>query len=157
MVPGRDVRSSWDRQTQSLLEQALLLAVRTHRGQEDKGGAPYILHPLRVMLSVGKPVEMIAAVLHDAIEDGDLTLEELKGAGFPDEVISVLDALTRRLGESYSEYLDRVRENPTAVRVKVADLKDNLDESRIPNPTDRDLERFEKYRWALAKLLSPES
>jgi len=143
----------WEKDKQVLLEQALFLALKVHRGQTDKGGAPYILHPLRVMLSLDEPEEMIAAALHDTLEDGGLSLEELRHRGFPDEVVRALDALTRRPGESYSEYLGRVRENPTAVRVKVADLRDNLDESRIPNPTDRDRERGEKYREALAELV----
>lgn len=101
---------------------------------------------------MAEPVEMIAAVLHDAIEDGDLSLEELRSRGFPDEIVCALDALTRRPEEPYVEYLARVRENALAVRVKLADLRDNLDESRVPNPTDRDRERWEKYRRALAEL-----
>lgn len=147
------MRNNWDGRTQALFEEALLLAVTAHRGQKDKGGAPYVLHPLRVMLSLGEPAEMIAAVLHDTVEDGGLTLEELRRKGFPDEVVCALDALTRRPGESYADYLGRVRENPIAMRVKVADLEDNLDESRIPNPTDRDRERWEEYRRALAELV----
>ena len=148
----RDAGAGWDNQTQLLLEEALLLAVRAHRGQKDKGGTPYALHPLRLMLSLAEPVEMIAAVLHDAVEDGDLTLEELRSTGFPDEVVCALDALTRRPEESYAEYLARVRENAVAVRVKVADLRHNLDESRVSNPTNRDRERWEKYRRAFVGL-----
>lgn len=142
----------WDDRARVLLEEAVLLAAGAHRGQRDKGGAPYVLHPLRVMLSLSEPVEMIAAVLHDALEDGGLSLEELRSRGFPDEVLRALEALTRRLGEPYAEYLGRVREDPVAVKVKVADLKDNLHETRIPNPTEKDRERWEKYRRALAWL-----
>ncbi|MEW6048784.1 MAG: HD domain-containing protein [Bacillota bacterium] len=151
-MAGRDARSNWNSQEQALLDEALLLAVRAHRGQKDKGGAPYILHPLRVMLSLGEPSEMVAAVLHDAIEDGNVSAEQLRGKGFPEEVVRALDALTRRPGEDYGEYLVRVKANPLALRVKVADLRDNLDESRIPDRTEEDLRRWEKYRRALQEL-----
>jgi len=137
---------------QLLLESAIVLAVGTHRGQEDKGGAPYILHPLRVMLSLRGPLEMIVGVLHDVVEDGGVTLDRLRRAGYPDRVVEALDALTRRPEESCDVYLARVKANPLALQVKLADLHDNLDESRIAEPTEKDRRRWEKYRRALAEL-----
>ncbi|MEW6545597.1 MAG: GTP pyrophosphokinase [Bacillota bacterium] len=137
---------------QALLESAIVLAVAAHRGSTDKGGAPYVLHPLRVMLQLGDLREMAAGVLHDAVEDGGVTLEQLGHLGFPADVLEALEALTRRPGEDYGAYLGRVKANPMALRVKLADLRDNLDESRIPEPTDADRRRWEKYRRALADL-----
>ncbi|MEW5933042.1 MAG: GTP pyrophosphokinase [Bacillota bacterium] len=137
---------------QALLESAIVLAVGAHRGQKDRAGAPYILHPLRVGLSLRDPLEVMAGVLHDAVEDGGVTLEQLRHAGFPAEVVEALDALTRRPGETYGDYLVRVKANPLALRVKLADLRDNLDESRIPEPSESDRRLWEKYRSALRRL-----
>lgn len=137
---------------QALLESAIVLAAGAHRGQKDRAGAPYILHPLRVMLSLREPLEMIAGVLHDVVEDGGITLDQLRNAGYPVEVVDALDALTRRSGESYGDYLMRVKANPLALRVKLADLRDNLDESRIPEPSEADRLLWEKYRRALQEL-----
>ncbi len=143
----------WESQClQALVESAIVLAVDVHQGQKDKGGVPYILHPLRVMLSLRHPMEIIAGVLHDVIEDGGVTLERLRRSGYPDGVVDALDALTRRPEEGYGDYLARVKANPLALSVKLADLRDNLDESRIPEPTENDRRRWEKYRRALAEL-----
>ena len=84
----------------STLERAIQVAVSAHAGQVDKAGQPYILHPLRVMLHVSGLHERISAVLHDVVEDTDLTLEDLAGEGFPDDVIMALEALTKREGET---------------------------------------------------------
>ncbi|MBC7337968.1 MAG: GTP pyrophosphokinase [Clostridia bacterium] len=125
-----------------------------HRGQKDRAGAPYILHPLRVMLSSREPLEMIAGVLHDVVEDSGIALEQLRTAGYPADVIEALDALARRPGENYGDYLARVKANPLALRVKLADLRDNLDESRIPEPSEDDRRLWQKYRRALQELQS---
>ncbi|MFZ5767226.1 MAG: GTP pyrophosphokinase [Bacillota bacterium] len=139
---------------EALLESAIVLAVGAHRGQKDRAGAPYILHPLRVMLSSREPLEMIAGVLHDVVEDSGIALEQLRTAGYPADVIEALDALTRRPGENYGDYLARVKANPLALREKLADLRDNLDESRIPEPSENDRRLWQKYRWALQELQS---
>ncbi|MEW6049148.1 MAG: GTP pyrophosphokinase [Bacillota bacterium] len=137
---------------QALLESAIVLAVGAHRGQKDRAGAPYILHSLRVGLSFRDPLEVMAGVLHDVVEDGGATLEQLRRAGFPADVVEALDALTRRAGETYDDYLVRVKANRLALRVKLADLRDNLDESRIPEPSEDDRQLWEKYRSALQQL-----
>jgi (p)ppGpp synthase/HD superfamily hydrolase len=135
------------------LETAISIATNAHKGQTDKGGKPYILHPFRVMLSVGdSEVAQTVAVLHDVVEDTDWTLDALRAEGFPEEVLDGIDAVTRREGESYEDFVDRAARNPIGRRVKIADIKDNMDLSRIQEPTDQDYARVEKYRAALIRL-----
>lgn len=137
-----------------MIEKAILIAVNAHRCQVDKGGKPYILHPLRLMFSIEDETEKICAVLHDVIEDTDVTLDYLRERGFSKEVLSALDALTRRKDETYDEFIDRIIENKIACNVKLADLNDNMDISRIKNPTEKDYERLEKYKKAKDKILN---
>ncbi|MHC4489028.1 MAG: GTP pyrophosphokinase [Planctomycetota bacterium] len=127
------------------LEKAIILAANAHLGQKDKAGAPYILHPLRVMLRMRRQTEMLVAVLHDVVEDTSWTLDALRKEGFPEEVLMVLDCLTRKNGESYDGYIERVKNIPVARRVKLADLEDNMNISRISNLTERDIDRLKKY------------
>lgn len=135
-----------------MLEEAILIAVSAHKGQIDKGGNPYILHPLSLMLSVNGKIEQICAVLHDVIEDTDITLEYLEKEGFSQEVIQALDALTRRDNESYDEFIGRITYNRVACNVKLADLNHNMDLSRIPSPSKKDYDRVEKYKKAAGKI-----
>ncbi|NTW71347.1 MAG: GTP pyrophosphokinase [Eubacteriaceae bacterium] len=136
-----------------MLNKALLIAINAHQGQTDKAGQPYILHPLRVMLSRKNELERVCAVLHDVIEDTDITFDDLRNDGFTEEMIAVLDALTRRDGETYEEFIDRVIDNKIACNVKLADLYDNMDLSRIETPSEDDYKRIEKYRKAAARIL----
>jgi (p)ppGpp synthase/HD superfamily hydrolase len=136
----------------STIEHAIALAAKAHEGQRDLSGAPYILHPLRVMLSVATMEERIAAVLHDVIEDCDWTIDRLRAEGFAEAVITAVESLTRKQDEAYENFIQRVAANPIGRRVKLADLRDNSDLSRISNPTDLDYERLEKYRKAIAFL-----
>jgi (p)ppGpp synthase/HD superfamily hydrolase len=132
----------------SLLERAILLAVQAHRGQVDRSGAPYILHPLRVMLRVETENERIAAVLHDVVEDTEWTLDGLRAEGFPEEVVQAVDCLTRREEESYDDRVARAAANPIARRVKLADLEDNMDVRRLARWSEEDAARFERYHRA---------
>ncbi len=136
-----------------MLEKAILIATSAHQGQIDKAGKPYILHPLRLMFSRINEIERICAVLHDVIEDTDITLDYLRNEGFSEEILSVLDALTRRSNESYDEFISRIINNKIACYVKLADLCDNMDLSRITNPTEKDCQRIEKYRRAADRIL----
>jgi len=111
----------------STLERAIQIATGAHTSQVDKAGEPYILHPLRVMLNVSSPDERLVAVLHDVIEDSEITSKDL-------------------LSEGFSTTIEGVADNPLARIVKLADLKDNSDLSRIPNPTERDFKRLKKYQ-----------
>lgn len=110
------------------IDEAAALATKAHAGQVDKAGRAYILHPMAVAAALsGEPEEVIvAALLHDVVEDGGVTLAFLAEAGFSEPVVSAIDALTRRPGESYNAYLDRVAENPIAAKVKIADAEHNL-------------------------------
>lgn len=136
----------------SQIEQAIFLALKAHKGQVDKAGAPYILHPLRVMLSLSDEKEMIAAVLHDIVEDTDFTLEDLRNEGFPEEIILAVDCLTRKQDETYDDFITRASKNVISKSVKLADLKDNMNLSRIKNPGEKDFERIKKYEKAVSML-----
>lgn len=135
-----------------MLEKAAKLAEKAHQGQVDKGGQPYILHPGRVMEQCETETEKIVALLHDVMEDTPYTLEDLRQEGFSEEVLEALLCLTHREGEPYMAYIGRVCENPLAARVKYADLQDNMDLRRIPEPTERDFARLEKYKGAKARI-----
>lgn len=136
----------------NLLEKAIAIAVGAHRNQKDKAGAPYILHPLRIMLQMKSDEERIAAVLHDVVEDSDWTLEELKEEGFPGAIIAAVDCLTRRAGESYTAFVKRAGKNPLARKVKRADLVDNLDIMRMKRLSEKDRQRLNRYLNALKTL-----
>ena len=134
------------------LEDAIALAVEAHRGQRDKAGQTYILHPLRVMMRLETETERMVAVLHDVVEDSPWTLERLRGLGYPEEVLGALDCLTKREGETYEAFIERVLPHPLARRVKRADLEDNMDVRRLPAVTAKDAERLARYRAAWARL-----
>lgn len=139
----------------SNLSRAIQIANEAHDGQHDKGGSPYILHPLRVMMAVQGDRERIAAVLHDVAEDcPEWPLERLRAEPFSGAVCDALDALTRRKGEDYWDFIDRCADDPIAKVVKMADLKDNQDLSRIKRPTEADGLRVQKYVKASMILLS---
>ncbi len=138
----------------STLEKAIAIAATAHAGQRDKGGQPYILHPLRVMLRLQSDEERIAGVLHDVVEDTSVTLEHLRSEGFTEMVLTALEALTKRPGETRLEAAARAARHPVARAVKLADNAENSDLSRIPNPTDKDFARLEEYRQVRELLLS---
>lgn len=134
------------------IEKAIQLALEAHAGQVDKGGEPYILHPLRMMSRMEGEVEAIVAVLHDVVEDSDVGLQDLRVHGFSKEAIDAVECLTKREGEDYESFIRRVDGNEVARRVKIADLEDNLDIARIPELEPPDLERVAKYHRALQWL-----
>ena len=137
----------------STLERAISIAAEAHAGAHDKGGAPYILHPLRMMLTLSTTEERIVAVLHDVCEDcPPWTLEKMRAEGFSEGVIRALDSVTKRDGETYEDFALRAAADPIGRRVKLADLADNCDLSRISNPSDKDRERIDKYRRAIALI-----
>ncbi len=136
------------------LEDAIILAAGAHRGQTDKAGQPYILHLLRVMLRLEDEAGRISAVLHDILEDTTVTPDDLRRAGHGEDVLRALDALTRREGEDYAEFIERVAKNSLARRVKLADLADNLNAARLSELTTRDRERLARYRTAFERLSS---
>lgn len=134
------------------IERAIAIALQAHAGQTDKGGQPYILHPLRVMMAAATPDERVVAVLHDVVEDSDWTLPRLMNAGLTPVQAAALDAVTRRAGESYETFVARAGADALGRRVKMLDLRDNCDLTRIPAPGGADAERRARYRRALAML-----
>lgn len=129
----------------STLERAIELAITYHKGQKDKAGQAYILHPLRVMLRCQGESAQMVAVMHDLLEDTPVSLEMLRQEGFTDEVLRALEGVTRRPGESYREFVLRAKADPLARQVKLADLEDNLDVRRLSEITSRDAQRLERY------------
>jgi (p)ppGpp synthase/HD superfamily hydrolase len=127
------------------LAHAIALAAKAHEAQTDKAGAPYILHPLRVMQKMHTEAEMMTAVLHDTVEDTDWTLDGLRGEGFSEEVLAAVDSVTHREGESYEAYLARAAADPIGRKVKLGDLEDNMDLRRLSELTSKDMERLQKY------------
>ncbi|WP_026050940.1 GTP pyrophosphokinase [Clostridium tunisiense] len=138
-----------------MLEVAIKIAVEAHSGQLDKAGQPYVLHPLKVMLSLNNEKDRVVGVLHDVIEDTDITYEYLKTNGFEGEteILEALESVTKKEEETYDEFIDRVALNSIGKRVKLADLQDNMDLSRITNPTTKDFERLKKYDKAKERLI----
>lgn len=138
---------------QNPIEAAVRIAIKAHSGQVDKAGQPYILHPLRLMLKMENETEMIAAALHDVLEDSDYTPEELLNEGIPYEAVECIRHLTRNTNETYENFIHRVTGNTHAVKVKIADLEDNMTISRLNRLTQKDLDRLMKYHKALTFLM----
>jgi hypothetical protein len=131
---------------------AAMIAAEAHLGQFDKAGAPYFFHPMHLAAAARETDERTAALLHDVVEDTPWTLEALSREGCPERVLRALDALTRRKGESYEAFIERIAKDRLATRVKLLDLAHNSDLSRLAAPTDADRERVEKYRRSSARL-----
>ena len=136
----------------STLQRAIEIAVEAHHGQKDKNGMPYILHPLRLMFQMKSDSEKMAAVLHDVVEDSDWTLEQLKSEGFNGDVIEAVNLLTRDDNDSYDEFVQKIASSPISKAVKIADITDNLDLSRISRMTGKDVARVKKYQRVLKTL-----
>lgn len=131
-----------------MLDQALLIATNAHHGQFDKGGNPYILHPLKVMhyLKTNDEELQCMALLHDVVEDTNITYIDLRAAGISERVIDALKCLTKQRGQTLGEYKEAVFSNRDAMLVKMADLRHNSDIRRLKGVTDKDLERMAKYQ-----------
>lgn len=143
------------------LERAISIAVEAHAGDTDKAGAPYILHPLRVMMACASNAAKIVGVLHDVVEDSEWTIERLRDEGFSPEVLAGIEAVTKRPDEKgtddgYERFCRRAAEHPIGREVKRADLLDNLDVTRLEEVTESDRERLDRYLRALA-IVSPSS
>lgn len=136
------------------IERAIEIAANAHAGQRDKAGQPYIFHPLRVMFRVDGEHEQMAAVLHDVVEDTAITIDDLAREGFPPAVLRAVEALTKLPGETRLEAAARAAADPVARKVKLADNAENMDLSRIPNPTDKDHARCREYAEVRELLLA---
>lgn len=138
-----------------LLERAIFIAVQAHAGQRDKSDYPYILHPLRLMMQMETVEEMVVAVLHDVVEDSSVTLKALAAEGMPASVLESIALLTHNNEtESYQTYLERLKPNPLARKVKLADLRHNMEFTRLTDLRPKDLERLQKYHRAWQFLTS---
>ena len=128
-----------------LLEKALCIATKAHAGQTDKTGEAYIFHPIRVSCRCFTNEEKIVALLHDTIEDTDVTVDYLLSEGFPHNIVDAILSVTRNDDETYEDFIKRCRLNPIGRHVKLHDLEDNMDISRLPQVTEKDLVRLNKY------------
>ena len=139
------------------IEKALQVAFKAHDGQVDKAGNPYIFHPLTVALSENLETETqkVVAILHDVVEDSDITFYDLENMGFNEEVLNALKLLTRDENSEYYHYIREIRNsgNHNAYWVKFSDLEHNMDISRIPEPTEKDYMRLEKYKKSMDILV----
>jgi (p)ppGpp synthase/HD superfamily hydrolase len=140
----------------STIERAAAIAEQAHADQVDKGGAPYITHPTPVALAVEGDEAKMVALLHDVVEDSEWTLNQLRDEGFSEAVVEAVDALTHKGREDYFDAVRRAKANPLARIVKLADLADNSDRTRLGAITEHDERRLEKYARARDMLLEEE-
>lgn len=138
-----------------MLGKMLLIATNAHAGQFDRGGAPYILHTLKVMhyLKVNDEELQCIALGHDVIEDTDVTYRDLREAGISERVINGIAAMTKMPGETYDEYKEKVFGNVDAMRVKLCDLRHNTDIRRLKGVTEKDIARIAKYQRFYMEIL----
>ena len=136
-----------------LYDHALRIAIQAHEGQKDKSGREYIMHPIRVAERCKDPRAKIVALLHDTIEDTDVTTDYLRSEGFPEEIISGVLSVTKQGGESYEDFVRRAAKNVIGREVKIADLEDNMDIRRLKEITEDDVARLRKYLRAWQYLI----
>lgn len=136
-----------------LFDRALQIAIQAHREQKDKSGREYVMHPIRVAERCKDPRAKIVALLHDTIEDTEVTADYLREQGFPEEIISGVLSVTKREGETYDDFVRRAAENFLGREVKIADLEDNMDIRRLKEITEDDVARLRKYLRAWQYLI----
>ena len=134
-----------------LTRKAMIIAYEAHKNQVDKSGVPYIYHPIHVAEQMDTENECIIALLHDVVEDTNVTFKQLEEV-FSKEIIDILKLLTREENIEYDEYIKRIKNNSIACKVKIADLTHNLDKTRLDFVTEVDVKRNEKYKKALQIL-----
>ncbi len=145
------------KKSDELIYKSLEIVTRLFNDKCDKGGFPYVIHLLKVYDGVSNYFEKVCALLHDVVEDTDVTYDDLKEIGYNNDVIEVLKVLTKVKGEDYRDYIDRIIEsnNTHAMNIKLSDLKHNMDLGRIKNPTANDYERVSKrYEPDYQKILN---
>ncbi len=134
-----------------LTRKAMIIAYNAHMNQFDRAGVPYIFHPVHVAEQMDDEISCVSALLHDVVEDTEITFEDLKKE-FPNEVIEAVKALTHDSAVDYMEYIKGVKQNKIATKVKIADITHNSDPSRLDVISENDLKRAEKYKKALEFL-----
>jgi (p)ppGpp synthase/HD superfamily hydrolase len=135
-----------------MTKKAMRVAYEAHQGQDDKGGAPYIFHPLHLAEQMKDELSVTAALLHDVLEDTDVTIKKLRKHGFSDEVIEIVKLLTHEKEVTYFEYIENLKLNPVALMIKIADLKHNSDTTRYHEQYEKLPKKLEKYSKALEML-----
>ena len=135
-----------------LKKKAMAIAYAANQGQKDKTGLPYIYHPIHLAEQMEDETSCCVALLHDTVEDTDVTLEYLEREGFPPEVLEAIALMTHGDGVPYMEYVAALASNPTARRVKLADLRHNSDISRLDRADEWAVKRLEKYAAAIEML-----
>ena len=138
----------------ALTKKAMRIAYEAHKGQVDKNGVPYIYHPTHLAEQMKDEPTTCVALLHDVVEDTDMTFEQLKAEGFTPEIIAALKLMTHDKNVPYMDYVSKIKNNPIASKVKLADLKHNSDLSRLDHADERALLRAEKYKKAIELLTS---
>ena len=137
-----------------LTKKALKLCFEVHKNQTDKSGMPYVFHPFHLAEQMKDEYTVCTALLHDVVEDSHVTPEDLRNYGFPDEVVNAVALMTHDENVTYFDYVRKIKTNPIAAAVKLADLEHNMDLTRMDHPTAHDLERAEKYKTAALILKS---
>lgn len=137
------------------LNRAIAIAAMAHDGQFDRAGKPYILHPISVMLRMDTDEERIVAVLHDTIEDTNITIDELREEGYSEEILAALELLSKESDDvPYMPFIERIKTNALATKVKLGDLAENMRTDRSPITKESDLIRMKKYQEAVDYLTS---
>lgn len=136
----------------AMTKKAIKLMYEKHKDQVDKSNIPYVLHPIHVAEQMADEYRTVVALLHDIVEDTDVTLEQLDMMGFPQEVLDALRVLTHSSGVDYFKYIEEIGTNEIAIDVKLADLEHNSDLSRLDEITEKDIARVEKYKKSMAYL-----
>ncbi|MCM1272020.1 MAG: HD domain-containing protein [Clostridium sp.] len=136
----------------TLTKKALNICYTAHHGQLDKGGVPYVFHPLHLAEQMEDETSVCTALLHDVVEDGHVSLAALRDAGFPEQVVEAVRLLTRPKDMDYMDYIRGLAQNELAARIKLADLEHNMDMSRLTGVREKDMKRVEKYKEAVKIL-----
>lgn len=140
----------------SNIETAIQTALKAHKGQLDKTGAPYILHLMKLMIQCSDEQEMITCVIKDVINDSDITSYELVSHGFSHSIVEAVECLTRHDDESFEAFVERIANNEIARKIKIKEIRDNLDLTRLSYLSSRDLVNIGKYHEALNFFISLE-
>lgn len=135
-----------------LTKKALKLSFEKHKDQVDKSGMPYVFHPFHLAEQMDDEISTVVALLHDVVEDTDVTFEQLEEMGFPKEAVDAIRLMTHEESVPYEDYVRVIKTNPVAAKVKLADLRHNSDATRLSVMTEKDIRRAEKYRNAMAIL-----
>lgn len=146
------MRYCFGKSLEKQLEQAIKLASIKHYGQKDKANKPYIFHLLHVMNNLDDLNAKIVGVLHDILEDTDITRNDLLNYGFSEEIVIAVEILTKPKNQKYMDYIENIKSNTIARKVKLIDLKHNIDLTRLSEISDKDLKRNIKYLEAYKRL-----